>query len=103
VLDLGCGRASSSIFLRREFGVQVWAADLWFSAAAVRPGRPSGRRHPAGDGLEVGPSLAAELDLDPVALGEEQDMEARLELGLADQLALFQRPGRRRLLERGRQ
>jgi cyclopropane fatty-acyl-phospholipid synthase-like methyltransferase len=33
VLDLGCGRAASSIFLRREFGVQVWATDLWFSAA----------------------------------------------------------------------
>jgi SAM-dependent methyltransferase len=33
VLDLGCGRASSSIFLRREFGVQVWAVDLWISAA----------------------------------------------------------------------
>src|SRR5579872_5989663 len=33
VLDLGCGRALSSIFLRREFGVQVWACDLWFSAA----------------------------------------------------------------------
>lgn len=32
VLDLGCGRASSSIFLHREFGVQVVAADLWFSA-----------------------------------------------------------------------
>jgi len=32
VLDLGCGRAVSSIFLRREFGVQVWATDLWFSA-----------------------------------------------------------------------
>jgi ubiquinone/menaquinone biosynthesis C-methylase UbiE len=31
VLDLGCGRACSSIFLRREFEVQVWAADLWFS------------------------------------------------------------------------
>jgi SAM-dependent methyltransferase len=31
VLDLGSGRASSSIFLRREFGVQVWATDLWFS------------------------------------------------------------------------
>jgi cyclopropane fatty-acyl-phospholipid synthase-like methyltransferase len=30
VLDLGCGRAASSIFLQREFGVQVWAADLWF-------------------------------------------------------------------------
>ena len=33
VLDLGCGLAMSSIFLRREFGVQVWATDLWFSAA----------------------------------------------------------------------
>ncbi len=33
VLDLGCGRALSSVFLRREFGVQVWAADLWFSAS----------------------------------------------------------------------
>jgi SAM-dependent methyltransferase len=33
VLDLGCGRASTSIFLHREFDVQVWATDLWFSAA----------------------------------------------------------------------
>ena len=33
VLDLGCGRALSSIFLRREFGVQVWATDLWFGAS----------------------------------------------------------------------
>lgn len=33
VLDLACGRASSSIFLRREFGVQVWATDLWLSAS----------------------------------------------------------------------
>jgi SAM-dependent methyltransferase len=33
VLDLGCGLAASSIFLRREFGVQVWATDLWFSAS----------------------------------------------------------------------
>jgi SAM-dependent methyltransferase len=32
VLDLGCGRALSSLFLRREFGVEVWATDLWFSA-----------------------------------------------------------------------
>jgi SAM-dependent methyltransferase len=29
VLDLGCGKAASSIFLAREFGVTVWAADLW--------------------------------------------------------------------------
>ena len=33
VLDLGCGRAMSSIFLHREFGVDVWATDLWFSAS----------------------------------------------------------------------
>ncbi len=33
VLDLGCGRAASSIFLHREFGVQVWATDLWFDAS----------------------------------------------------------------------
>ncbi len=32
VLDLGCGLAASSIFLRREFGVRVWATDLWCSA-----------------------------------------------------------------------
>src|SRR5664279_6457997 len=31
VLDLGCGRAASSVFLHREFGVQVWATDLWFA------------------------------------------------------------------------
>lgn len=31
VLDLGCGPAMSSIFLSREFGVQVWATDLWFN------------------------------------------------------------------------
>jgi cyclopropane fatty-acyl-phospholipid synthase-like methyltransferase len=33
VLDLGCGRAASSVFLGREWGVQVWATDLWFSAS----------------------------------------------------------------------
>jgi SAM-dependent methyltransferase len=33
VLDLGCGRAMSSVFLHREFGVQVWAVDLWHSAS----------------------------------------------------------------------
>jgi SAM-dependent methyltransferase len=48
VLDLGCGRAASSIFLRREFGVEVWAADLWFSAAEnIQRIRDAG----AGDGV----------------------------------------------------
>jgi cyclopropane fatty-acyl-phospholipid synthase-like methyltransferase len=33
VLDMGCGRAISSIFLAKEFGLQVWATDLWISAS----------------------------------------------------------------------
>jgi SAM-dependent methyltransferase len=32
VLDLGCGFAASSSFLAQEFGVQVWATDLWVPA-----------------------------------------------------------------------
>lgn len=32
VLDLGCGMAMTSIFLAKEFGVNVWATDLWISA-----------------------------------------------------------------------
>ncbi len=32
VLDMGCGKALSSIFLAKEFGVEVWANDLWIPA-----------------------------------------------------------------------
>ena len=32
VLDMGCGKGMSSIFLAKEFGVQVWANDLWIEA-----------------------------------------------------------------------
>ena len=50
VLDLGCGRAASSIFLHREFGVDVWATDLWFSAsenlARIRDAGADGRVFP---------------------------------------------------------
>ena len=34
VLDMGYGKALSSIFLAKEFGLQVWATDLWLSASA---------------------------------------------------------------------
>jgi cyclopropane fatty-acyl-phospholipid synthase-like methyltransferase len=29
VLDMGCGKALSSIFLAKEFDIEVWACDLW--------------------------------------------------------------------------
>jgi SAM-dependent methyltransferase len=32
VLDLGCGKAMTSIFLAKEFGARVWATDLWIDA-----------------------------------------------------------------------
>lgn len=31
VLDLGCGKALTSIFLAKELGVSVWAGDLWIA------------------------------------------------------------------------
>jgi ubiquinone/menaquinone biosynthesis C-methylase UbiE len=59
VLDLGCGRAKSSVFLAREFGVDVWAVDLWTDPTenwqrvrdagvqkSVRPLRGDARRLP---------------------------------------------------------
>ena len=33
VMDLGCGKGLTSIFLAEEFDVQVYATDLWISAA----------------------------------------------------------------------
>ncbi len=32
ILDLGCGRAITLMFLAVELGAQVWAADLWIGA-----------------------------------------------------------------------
>jgi SAM-dependent methyltransferase len=37
VLDLGCGRAITSIFLAREFDVRVVAADLWIKPSGNWP------------------------------------------------------------------
>ncbi len=42
VLDLGCGKATSSIFLAREFGIEAWAAD-----AATSPLRTASVRSPS--------------------------------------------------------
>lgn len=36
VLDLGCGRGATSVFLAKELHVEVWAVDLWVPAYAIR-------------------------------------------------------------------
>lgn len=63
LLDLGCGKALSSIFLAREFGVQVWAADLW-----IKPGENWERIREAGLEERVFP-ISAEAHALPFAEG----------------------------------
>jgi len=50
VLDLGCGAAVSSVFLAREYDVEVWAADLWTDPTdnweRIRSWDVAGRVHP---------------------------------------------------------
>ncbi|MFG2353555.1 methyltransferase domain-containing protein [Streptomyces sp. NPDC048521] len=58
VLDLGCGRAMTSVFLAREYGVQVTAADLW-----VKPDDNAVRIAEAGVADRVLPVFAEAHDL----------------------------------------
>jgi len=50
VLDLGCGKVLSSIFLAKEFGVTVWAADYW-----IKPNENMERIEQAGLSASVSP------------------------------------------------
>lgn len=58
VLDLGCGRAMTSVFLAREYDVQVTAADLW-----VKPDDNAVRIAEAGVADRVLPVYAEAHDL----------------------------------------
>jgi cyclopropane fatty-acyl-phospholipid synthase-like methyltransferase len=50
VLDMGCGTALTSIFLAKEFDVEVWATDLWVTPtdnwSRVAAAGLGGRVHP---------------------------------------------------------
>jgi cyclopropane fatty-acyl-phospholipid synthase-like methyltransferase len=63
VLDLGCGTALTSIFLAREFEVEVWATDLW-----VKPTDNWERVQAAGLGSQVYP-ISADARALPFAKG----------------------------------
>jgi len=63
ILDLGCGKAASSIFLAKEFDVTVWAADLW-----IKPDRKLAADRSAGLSDRVLP-LRAEAHTLPFAEG----------------------------------
>lgn len=63
VLDLGCGRGITSIFLAKEFDVRVVAADLW-----IKPTENWHRIDAAGQADLVTPLLAEAHDL-PFAEG----------------------------------
>ena len=53
VLDLGCGKAMTSVFLAKEYDVQVTAADLW-----IQPGKNARRIAEAGVADRVLPVFA---------------------------------------------
>ncbi|MFB7244370.1 SAM-dependent methyltransferase [Streptomyces populi] len=64
VLDLGCGTALTSVFLAREFGVHVTAADLW-----IAPGDNWRRVQEAGTGAGTATPLSVEAHELPFADG----------------------------------
>ncbi|WP_426564976.1 methyltransferase domain-containing protein [Angustibacter sp. McL0619] len=64
VLDLGCGKGATSVFLARELGVEVVAFDLWVSEAELRTNLEA-----AGVAAQVTPVHGTVLDL-PFGDGE---------------------------------
>jgi SAM-dependent methyltransferase len=60
VLDLGSGKGTTSAFLAREYGVRVWAADLWIDPTEAAA-------HIAAQGVEGVVTLKAEAHTLPFA------------------------------------
>ena len=100
VLDLGCGTASSSILLAREFGVSVCAADLWRSPDdnllsiddagsrdLVLPIRCEGTR--CRSRRDISTSLSASMPTTTLALTRSTSLTARAFSGQVAPLASF--------------
>ncbi len=62
VLDLGSGKGTTSAFLAKEYGVRVWAADLWIDPTTAA-------EHIAVQGVEGVTTLKAEAHALPFAQG----------------------------------
>jgi len=62
VLDLGSGKGTTSVFLAREYGVQVWAADLWVDPTEAAA-------HIASQGVDGVVTVKAEAHTLPFAHG----------------------------------
>src|SRR2546423_11217475 len=81
VLDLGSGKGATSVFLAREFGVQVVAADWWIAAedaAAVFAEAGGADPGPAGR------AQAAGLPVEPQSLDAIRGIHAVEDFGHAD-------------------
>jgi SAM-dependent methyltransferase len=95
VLDLGCGKALSSIFLAREFDVRVWAFDLWVDATEnwlrVREAREERRVFPIHGEAHAFPF--AEGFFDAAASVDAYHYFGTDDLYLGEHLAPLVRPG----------
>jgi SAM-dependent methyltransferase len=94
VLDLGCGLAASSVFLHLEFGVQVWATDLWFDPtqnfARIRDAGAQGGVFPVHSDAR---SLPFALDFFDVALSVDSFPYYGTDDFYLNYLARFVKPG----------
>src|SRR5258708_34434184 len=67
VLDLGCGKAVSSIFFAKEFGVAVTAADLWIkpdeNAQRIAAAGIGDRGFPVHAGAQALPFASEQFDV----------------------------------------
>ena len=96
VLDLGSGRGATSVFLAREFGVEVFAVDLWVTAEdAARTFAEAG----VGDSVHALNADARKLPFAPSFFDAVVSVDAFEYFGTDDNylpyLAGFVRPGGR--------